>query len=164
MVFKNWIHCWTEVTHIRVFTKHSSWRKCRKKFRRKYPGNAEPCKATMQSIITKLRFTRSTLDKNKSLERYLLFGWKFVGSGTPLETTLIKSLLLLGIRCRTATSTAHFGTNSLKLRPLKYNSRPYFLTSYYEARIRCCRRFHDSIFNGLFDRNLNFILKSRGLI
>jgi hypothetical protein len=44
----------------------SSWRKCRRKLRREYPGSTMPCKATIYDIVTKLRSTVSVLVKKKS--------------------------------------------------------------------------------------------------
>jgi hypothetical protein len=36
-----------------TFVKYSSWRKCCRKFRRKYPDVTLPCKATIYNVIEK---------------------------------------------------------------------------------------------------------------
>jgi hypothetical protein len=40
-----------------TFVQRSSSRKCRTKFRRKYPDSTVPCKAMIYNIVTKLRST-----------------------------------------------------------------------------------------------------------
>jgi hypothetical protein len=55
-----------------TFVKYSSWRKCCRKFRRKYPDVAVPCKATIYNMVEKVHKTGSVLDKKKSRKRHIL--------------------------------------------------------------------------------------------
>jgi hypothetical protein len=55
-----------------ILVQRSSWRKCRRKFHRKYPDSTVPCKAMIYNIVTKLRSAGSVLDKKKSRKRHVL--------------------------------------------------------------------------------------------
>lgn len=55
-----------------TFVKYSSWRKCCRKFHRKYPEVTVPCKATIYKMVGKVHKTGSVLDKKKSRKRRIL--------------------------------------------------------------------------------------------
>lgn len=54
------------------YVKYSSWRKCCRKFRRKYPEVTVPCKSTIYKLVKKVHKTGSVLDKKKTRKRRIL--------------------------------------------------------------------------------------------
>jgi hypothetical protein len=55
-----------------TFVQHSSWRKCQRKFHRKYTDSTVPRKTTIYNITRKLCSMWLVLDKNKSQKRPVL--------------------------------------------------------------------------------------------
>jgi hypothetical protein len=94
-------------------------RKCRRKFRKKYPDNTVPHRARIYNTITKLYSTGCVLDKNKFLERHVLTKQNLDENVTRLEARPKKSLGVLALQYGLANSTAHIGTKLLKLLPCK---------------------------------------------
>jgi hypothetical protein len=54
-----------------TFVQCSSWRKCHRKFCRKYPDSTVPCKATIYNTVTESHSTESVLDRKKLAEEKL---------------------------------------------------------------------------------------------
>jgi hypothetical protein len=118
----------------------------------KYRDSALSCKATIYSIVTKLRSTASVLDKNKSWKRYVLTEEKLDDIRARLEASPKKPFRLLALQCRLAECTAHTGTKFLKLR--SDETAIVVLPPDCEARVRYCMWFQESAFKGLFNPEL----------
>jgi hypothetical protein len=88
-------------------------------------------------------------DRTKSWKRRVLTGEKLTGIGIRLEASPNKSLLLLALQWGLSKSTAH-------VRPYKTTVVRSFLPPDYEAWIRYCRWFQESVINGLIDPELVF--------
>jgi hypothetical protein len=66
-------------------------------------------------MVSKLRSTRSLLDKNKCRKRLVLTEEKLEDIGTRYEVSPKKSFHLLALQCEVAKNTAQGGTKLLKL-------------------------------------------------
>jgi hypothetical protein len=96
-----------------TFVQRFSWRKWHRKFCRKYPESTVLCKTAVHSIIRKLHFSASMLDKSISWMRRT--DWR----KTCLEASPKKSLHLLALQCVLGKSAVNAGTKFLKLLPYK---------------------------------------------
>jgi hypothetical protein len=81
--------------YIIPFVQHSSWRKCHRKFSRKYADSTVACKAMIYNIVTNLCSVGSVLDKKKSKKRWVLTEGKFDDFGTLLKERPEKLCLLV---------------------------------------------------------------------
>jgi hypothetical protein len=97
-----------------TFVKHSSWRKCCRKFRRKYPDLTVPCKSTIYKIVKKVRKTGSVLDKKKHRKRHILTEEILDDIGARLEASPKISLRRLALECGLSKTTTHVAIKLLK--------------------------------------------------
>jgi hypothetical protein len=75
-----------------------------------YPDSIVSCKATIYNLVTKLRYMRSVLDKNKCRKRNSLTEERLDDIDTRFEACPKKSLRLLIVQCGLVKGTAHVGT------------------------------------------------------
>lgn len=87
------------------FVKYSSWRKCCRKFRRKYPDVTVPCKATIYNMVEKVHKTGSVLDKKKCRKRHILTEEILDKIGARLEANPKVSLRHLALELGLSKST-----------------------------------------------------------
>ncbi|PSN34967.1 hypothetical protein C0J52_24960 [Blattella germanica] len=97
-----------------TFVKCSSWRKCRRRFQKKFPEVHPPSKHAIYKIAKKFRETGSLLNKKTERKRRVLTEEILNDIGAQLQVSPRKSLASLAAQCGISRSTIHVATKLLK--------------------------------------------------
>jgi hypothetical protein len=135
-----------------ISVQHSSWRKCCRKFHRKYPDSTVLHKATIHNIVTKLCSMGSVPDQKKYRKRHV------DDISVQLKASPKKSLHILALQCGLAKSTARVGTKLLKLWPCKTIVYIVFCLQIKTQEFSTVVGFRNQYSMDLLTQNLHFIL------
>lgn len=98
-----------------TFIQHSSWKKCHRKFHRKYPDWSVSCKAMICNIMPHIFSIGSVLDERKYQKRRILTERKKLDDIGTWSEVIPEKFCFLALQCGVAKSTAHIGTKLQKL-------------------------------------------------
>lgn len=101
---------------IELYAKYSSYIKCRRKFRRKYPESDVPSKSMIERLVKKFHSTGSVLDLKKRRRRSILTEEKLDEIGSFLERNPGKPLAQLAAQSGVSLGSVYTATRLLKLR------------------------------------------------
>ncbi|PSN51602.1 hypothetical protein C0J52_09095 [Blattella germanica] len=96
-----------------TYTRKKSIKKCRRKFRRKFPGIPVPHKSTIQQLVKKMCETGSFSDKKMNRRRTVLNEEKLDDIANLLENSLNKSLSKLAQQAAVSVSSVYKATKLL---------------------------------------------------
>ena len=93
-----------------TFMKKSSWRKCRRKFRRQFPDSSVPDKTTIYRLVKKFNYTGSVQNKKPQVNKRVLTEEKLDEIGFRLEQSPKKSLRRLAQQVGVSKSSVQLAT------------------------------------------------------
>ena len=102
---------------VDTYIKKRSYKKCRSKFRTRFPGGSVPSKSTIHRLVSKFRATGSVMDKKRKRTRRVLSEETLDDIGARLEACPKMSLKQLSHETGVSKSSVHIATKLLHLKP-----------------------------------------------
>jgi transposase len=99
--------------------KNKSYKSCKRRFHRRYPGVRIPASSTILRLVKKVRSTGSFLDKKYTRQNAVLTDETLDEIGARLEHSPRKSLTRLAQQAQVSKTTVWRATKNLHLRPYK---------------------------------------------
>jgi inhibitor of nuclear factor kappa-B kinase subunit alpha len=138
------------------YVKRKSYKSCKRRFLRKYPGVRVPASSTIFKLVKKVRSTGSVLDKKYSRQNAVLTEEVLDEIGARLEHSPPKSLARLAQEVKVSTTTAWKATKILHLLPYKITQDQAIEEGDCQRRIHFCNWFLRAVHDGILDPKLTF--------
>jgi hypothetical protein len=138
------------------YVKTNSYKSCRRKFRRKFPGTTCPSGDTISKLVKKVRTHGILIDRKLLKRNRVLTEEKLDSIGHRLENSPRKSLRRLARQCGVSVGSAWAATKLLHIRPHIITVVPEIKPVDYEKRLRFCNWVINHLHDGLIEPKLTF--------
>ena len=139
-----------------TFMKQHSWRRCRRKFRRRYPDAPVPDRTTICRLFKKFNETGSVANKKPRVNKRVLTEEKLDEIAFRLEISPRKSLRRLAQEVGVSKTSVQHATKLLKLKPYKTRVVHQLLPTDDAGRRNFCNWYLQAIHDGVVDPMLVF--------
>ena len=134
-----------------TFMKQHSWRRCRRKFRRRYPDAPVPDRTTICRLFKKFNETGSVANKKPRVNKRVLTEEKLDEIAFRLEISPRKSLRRLAQEVGVSKTSVQHATKLLKLKPYKTRVVHQLLPTDDAGRRNFCNWYLQAIHDGVVD-------------
>jgi hypothetical protein len=146
------------------YVKKKSYKSCKRRFRRRYPGVRIPASSTILRLVKKVPSTGPFLDKKYTRQNAVLTEETLDEIGAALERSPSKSLARLAQQAQVSKTTDWRETKNVHLWQYKITQVQVIEECDYGRRTHFCNWILQAAHDGVLDQNLHFLLMKLGSI